>query len=224
MMHIAPRSLDLVPPISDMVRYWQATAAFEGIMKADPQWRVFRFEPAWLPGIAFGSFDTMQGNCIRAALSEDRAVIWGYDEECSLSGTTIAESEALGGHSPIPSVLGDYLRHTDFDCGGCTFCIWSTNAGQLWRCLRCMVDTERVANEEIQYLGILCGDMEGFAAWAIHEYEGEHRQEGFRRLVRALFESRPLTPGLLQGLSVEGTYAEIASAVRSTGYPVQESE
>lgn len=220
-MTITPNSLSLLPGIEVIRRSWQAVAMFDAIAERDENWRVCRFKAHWHSGAAFGFIDTRQGDCIRGALLDNRAILRGYNESSPLANeplTTIDDAVASV-HSGVPTELRRYLRHRDFDCGGATFCIWRTPGSRTWRGVEPMYSSETVKSHPLEFLDLLTGDPDPFMAWVRAYYERDDLDE----VIRTLYQHSPLCEAAVQAISKSARRTSVLEAANAIGYPVRDA-
>jgi hypothetical protein len=115
----------------------------------------------------------------------------------------------------VPKAFASFLNEPAFSMQDTTFCIWRQSGDAAWNVGAIDFPPGDDTDGSAWMLAILDGRPQTYRHWAEDYYE----RDVPLKWVRAVYEHRPLTAALVQGLNPELTLADLREDIKEIGYP-----
>jgi hypothetical protein len=210
---ISTRDLHGLPGIDELRRLCQSLAMLDAVLEPDWQFRYYSFNSRWSRGKQMASMRNGQGDEWFLLFTDHGAAMKGFAHESPM---------AEPGRCPWPGVLdalpqafASFRKEPAFSMQDTTFCIWRQYGDAAWNVGAIDFPPGADPDGSAWLLAILDGRPQTYRRWAEDYYEWDVPL----KWVRAVYEHRPLTEALVQGLNPEQTLADLREDVEEIGYP-----
>ena len=206
-MLISERIHDIPSP-NDLLQRLLAYAKIDRIMMPDPDdcmIRVYHYDKDWVPGGYFLKIDDSGGDHYHVFFSPDGCIVKGFEHESDLSPYNYDEDEpmpdALAGHDfydGAPAALAALLDDPALEKELVTFCAWQAADDAQWHCAESEIPADW--SDGVETFLFYAQDLEEYRHW----FEEYYELKADLRVLRSVFDNKPVTADMVRSLNPEG--------------------